>query len=103
LVGRSHTINLLPCGWSEEGLQTFNKIAREVSINRKEQGDEFDKTFKTRIEQEMASSAINKKGKRKRQCVDTYNDLHQGELTTKGEENSDDENEQWVQKNLFIV
>jgi hypothetical protein len=103
LVGRSHAIKLLPCGWSEDGLQTFNKIARELIINRKEHGDEFDKAFKTRIEQQMASSSTNKKGKRKRQCVDTYNDLHQGELTTKGGDNSDDESEHWVMKNLFMV
>jgi hypothetical protein len=103
LVGHSDTIQLLPCGWSEDGLQTFNKIARELIINRKENGDEFDKVFKTRIEQEMASSATTKNGKRKRQCVETYNDL-QGELvTTKGEDNSDDESEHWVQKNVFMV
>jgi hypothetical protein len=58
LVGRSHAIKLLPCGWSEDGLQTFNKIARELIINLKEHGDEFDKAFKTRIEQEMVQKNL---------------------------------------------
>jgi hypothetical protein len=48
----------LPCGWSEDGLQTFNKIARELIINLKEHGDEFDKAFKTRIEQEMVQKNL---------------------------------------------
>jgi hypothetical protein len=93
----------LPCGWSEEGLQTFNQIAREVTINRNEHSEEFDKAFKTCIEQEMASNTIHKKGKRKRECVDTYNDLHQGEVTMKGGENSDDEDQAWVAKHVFMV
>ena len=54
LVGRPSTINLLPCGWSKDGLETFNQLAKEVSIDRKEHGEEFDNAFKTNIEQEMA-------------------------------------------------
>jgi hypothetical protein len=104
LVGRPRTINLLPCGWSKDGLQTYNQLAKEIISDRKEHGEEFDNAFKTSIEQEMASSAINKTGKRKRHCVDTYNDLNEGELIMKGVENSDDEeDEQWVAKNLFMV
>jgi hypothetical protein len=102
LVGRARATNLLPCGWSKEGLQTFNQLAKEVSIDRKEHGEEFDNAFKTNIEQEMASSANNNTGKRKRHCIDTYNDLNEGDM--KGVENSDDEEEeQWVAKNLFMV
>jgi hypothetical protein len=50
----------------------------------------------------MAST--NKTGKRKRNCVDTYNDLNEGELIMKDEENSEDEEqEEWVAKNVFVV
>jgi hypothetical protein len=89
----------LPCGWSKEGLQTFNKLAKEVYINRKENGEEFDKAFKKSMEQEMAST--NKTGKRKRNYIDTYNDLNEGELIIKDEECSDEE--QWVTSNVFTV
>jgi len=92
----------LSCGWSKDGLQTFNQLAKEVYKNRKEHGEEFDKAFKKSIEQEMAST--NKTGKRKRNCVNTYNDLNEGELIMKDEENSEDEEqEEWVAKNVFIV
>ena len=92
----------MSCGWSKDGLQTFNQLAKEVYKNRKEHGEEFDKAFKKSIEQEMAST--NKTGKRKRNCVDTYNDLNEGELIMKDEENSEDEEqEEWVAKNVFIV
>jgi hypothetical protein len=77
----------LSCGWSKDGLQTFNQLAKEVyNKNRKEHGEEFDKAFKKSIKQEMAST--NKTGKRKRNCVDTYNDLNEGGLIMKDEENS---------------
>ena len=92
----------MSCGWSKDGLQTFNQLAKEVYKNRKEHGEEFDKAFKKSIEQEMAST--NKTGKRKRNCVDTYNDLNKGGLIMKDEENSeDDEQEEWVAKNVFLV
>jgi hypothetical protein len=92
----------LSCGWSKDGLQTFNQLAKEVYKNRKEHGEEFDKAFKKSIKQEMAST--NKTGKRKRNCVNTYNDLNEGELIMKDEENSEDEEqEEWVAKNVFVV
>jgi hypothetical protein len=93
----------LSCGWSKDGLQIFNQLAKEVYKNCKEHGEEFDKAFKKSIEQEMAST--NKTGKRKRNCrVDTYNDLNEGELIMKDEENSEDkEQEEWVAKNVFVV
>ena len=103
MVGHPSTSNLLTYGWSKDGLETFNQLANEVSINRKENGEEFENAFKTMIKQEMVSSSINKIGKRKRNCVDTYNDLDEGELVMKGEEKSDDEHEQCVAKNLFMV
>ena len=95
----------MPCGWSKDGLQTFNALAKEVHIDRKEHGEEFDKAFKKSIEQEMASTS-NKTGKRKRNCIDTYNDLNEeGELmTSKDEDNSDEEQEEkWVKENVFVV
>ena len=64
----------MPCGWSKDGLETFNKLAREVNIDRKKRSEEFDKEFKEKMEQEMASTS-NKTGKRKRSGIETYNDL----------------------------
>ena len=93
----------MPCGWSKDGLQTFNQLAKEIYKNRQEKGEEFDKAFKKTMEEEMAST--NKTGKRKRNCIDTYNDLNEGALIMKDEENSGDEEEEeeWVSKNVFIV
>ena len=87
----------LPCGWSKDGLQLFNQLAKEIYKNRNEHGEEFDKAFKKSIEEKMAST--NKTGKRKRNYIETYNDLHQAELI-----NSDEEQEEvWVSKNVFLV
>jgi hypothetical protein len=63
------------CGWSKQGVQTFNELAREILISCKEDGEDFDKAFKEHIEQEMASTK--KTGKRKRNCIETYNDLNE--------------------------
>lgn len=93
--------NFQACGWSIDGLETFNQLAREIFINRKEQGEIFDKAFKEHMEQEIAST--NKTGKRKRKCVATYNDLNANEMMKNYEECSDTEEEGWVAKNLFIV
>ena len=93
----------MPCGWSKDGLQTFNQLAKEVNTNRQEHGEEFDKAFKKTIEEEMAST--NKTGKRKRNCIDTYNDLNEGALVKNDEESSGVEvdQEDWVSKNVFLV
>jgi hypothetical protein len=93
----------LPCGWSKDGLQTFNQLAKEVNKNCQEHGEEFDKAFKKTIEEEMAST--NKTGKRKRNCIDTYNDLNEGALVKNDEESSGVEvdQEDWVSKNVFLV
>ena len=103
MVGRQRIINVLQCGWSQEGLQTFNALAKEISNDRQEHGEEFYKAFKTTIEQQMESSATSKNCKRKRNCIDTYNDLTEGQLIMKNEEDSDDEQDQWVKKNMFMV
>ena len=47
----------------------------------------------------MAST--NKTGERKRNIMDTYNDLNEGELIIKEEEDS--EEECWVSKHVFLV
>jgi hypothetical protein len=93
----------VPCGWSKDGLQTFNQLAKEVNKSRQEHGEEFDKAFKKTIEEEMAST--NKTGKRKRNCIDTYNDLNEGALVKNDEESSGVEvdQEDWVSKNVFLV
>jgi hypothetical protein len=51
----------------------------------------------------MASSVMNKNGKRKRNCIDTYNDLNKTQLIMKDENVSDDERDEWVRKNSFHV
>ena len=94
----------LPCGWSKDGLQLFNQLAKEVHKNCNEHGEEFDEAFKKSIEEEMAST--NRAGKRKRNCIETYNDLNQAELIMNKDDeiNSDEEQEQgWVLENMFVI
>jgi hypothetical protein len=94
----------LSCGWSQDGLQTFNKLATEISKDRKENGEEFNKAFKISMEQEMQSSDTNKNAKRKQHCIDTYNDLNGNGLMINNEEESDDsDKDEWVMKNAFQV
>ena len=52
----------------------------------------------------MAST--NRAGKRKRNCIETYNDLNQAELIMNKDDeiNSDEEQEQgWVSENMFLI
>ena len=60
-------------GWTNEGMQTFNRLAREVDSDRKAHGSKFEKAFKKWIDEEVANSK--KSEKRKREYIDTYNDL----------------------------
>jgi len=55
------------------------------------------------IEQQIENSATNKNGKRKRNCIDTYNDLNEGQFIITNEEDSDKEKDDWVTKNMFQV
>jgi hypothetical protein len=64
---------MLSGGWSNEGMLTFNRLAREVDSDRKDHGGKFEKTFKKWIDEEAANSK--KSEKRKRAFIDTYNDL----------------------------
>ena len=90
----------MPCGWSKDGLQLFNILANEVIIDRNQHGKEFDNDFKENIKQELASTYKTKK--RKRNCIDTYSDLMDGELMVNYEEvHSDEEN--WVSRKGFAV
>ena len=93
----------MPCGWSKDGLQTFNQLAKEVYKNRQEHGEEFDKAFKDALEEEMAST--NKTGRRKRNNIDRYNDLNEGALIMKDAEScgGEEEEEEWVSKHVFTV
>jgi hypothetical protein len=103
LIGRKRTINILPCGWTQEGLKTFNQLAKEISQDRIENDESFNEAFKTSMENEMAISDLNKNGKRKRRCIDTYNDLNEGQLISRDGEDSEEEDDQWVRKNKFMV
>jgi hypothetical protein len=55
----------LPCGWTKDDLETFNQLAKEVYVNCKQHGEEFDEAFKKSREQEMMVST-NTTRKRKR-------------------------------------
>jgi hypothetical protein len=104
LVSYQRVNNVLPCGWSQDGLYTFNALAREISKDRKEHGDEFEKAFKMTIQQQTLNSASNMNGKRKRNCIDTYNDLNENDFIVNNEEESDnDSNNEWVTKNEFYI
>ena len=59
-------------------MQTFNRLAREVDSDRKAHGISFEKAFKKMIDEEVANSK--KSEKRKREYVDTYNDLQAAEM-----------------------
>ena len=74
-------------------------MAKEVHKNCNEHGEEFNRAFKKSIEEEMAST--NRAGKRKRNCIETYNDLNEEELIIKEEEHHDDEEK--IKKNVFMV
>jgi hypothetical protein len=89
----------MPCGWSQDGLYTFNALAREISKDRKEHRDKFKKAFKMTIQQQTLNSASNKNGKRKRNCIDTYNELNENDFIVNNEEESDNNsNNEWVTK-----
>ena len=60
-------------GWTNEGMLTFNRLAREVDSDRKDHGSKFEKAFKKWIDKEVANSK--KSEKRKRAYIDTNNDL----------------------------
>jgi hypothetical protein len=51
LVSYQRANNVLPCEWSQDGLCTFNALAREISKDRKEHGDKFKKALKMTIQQ----------------------------------------------------
>ena len=87
-----------------DGLQAFNQLAKEVYKNRQEHGEDFDKAFKNTMEEDMAST--NKAGKRKRNGIDTYNDLNASALIMKDAETGaggEEEEEEWVSKHVFTV
>jgi hypothetical protein len=104
LVSYQCANNVLPCGWSQDGLCTFNALAREISKDRKEHADEFKKAFKMTIQQQALNSASNKNGKQKCNCIDTYNDLNDNNFIANNEEESDNNrNNKWVTKNEFYI
>jgi hypothetical protein len=80
-------------------------LAKEVYKNHNEHGEEFDKAFHESIQEEMAST--NTARKRKRNCIETYNDLNEAEMIMNKdneEDSGDEEQEQgWASKNVFMV
>jgi hypothetical protein len=53
----------LPCGWSKDGLQTFNQLAKEIYKNRQEKGEEFEKAFKKTMEEKWPAPTKLAKGR----------------------------------------
>jgi hypothetical protein len=87
-----------------DGLAMDSKSSKEVCKNRQEHGEDFDKAFKNTMEEDMAST--NKAGKRKRNGIDTYNDLNASALIMKDAETGaggEEEEEEWVSKHVFTV
>jgi hypothetical protein len=97
---RQQKINVLPCGWSQKGLEAFNKLAQEIAKDRNDHQEEFEKAFKESIEQQIENSAASKNEKRKAHCIDTYNELNEAALIMKDDEDSDNE---WVTQNEYQV
>ena len=104
LVSNQRANNVLPCGWSQDGLSTFNALAREISKDHKDHGNKFNKAIKMNVQEQALNSASNKNGKRKHNCIDTYNDLNDNGFNVNNEEESDnDSNNKWVTKNEFYI
>ena len=104
MVSYQRANNVLPCEWSQDGLCTFNALAREISKDHTKHGDEFKKAFKMTVQQQALNSASNKNGKWKHNCIDTYNDLNDNDLLVNNEEESDNNrNNELVTKNEFYI
>ena len=88
-------------GWNKIGLETFNKLAKEVLKDRKKHGVKFDKAFTICEEAKMSSTQTTRK--RKRNVVDTYSDLNGGEAIKNKEEDSDSDTENWAAANVYII
>jgi hypothetical protein len=86
--GKLHSLN----GWSNEGLEMFNKIAKAVMLDRNKRGEEFDQEFKEKMEEEDMNKMRRKKKKRAIQIV-TYNDLNGAAELHSKEEHSEEEEE----------
>jgi hypothetical protein len=60
-------------GWSVEGMKKFNKIAKQVKMDRIRNGDEFNMQYNAFVEEERNEKQTKK---RKRIEINTYNDLN---------------------------
>jgi hypothetical protein len=79
-------------GWSNEGLEMFNKIAKAVMQDHKKRGEEFDQEFKEKMEEETMNKMRSNK-KQKRIQIATYNDLNGAAELDSEEEHSEEEEE----------
>jgi hypothetical protein len=86
--GRPYCLN----GWSNEGLEMFNKIARAVYFDHKHRGEEFEQTFKKEMEKE-AMKKMNSNKKQKKIKIVTYNDLNGAAELNSEEQQSEEEEE----------
>ena len=88
-------------GWNNIGLETFNKLAKEVLKDRKKHGVNFDKAFTIWEEAKKCSTQTTRK--RRRNIVDTCSDLNGGEAIKNEEEDSDSDTENWAAANVYII
>jgi hypothetical protein len=86
--GKKYCLN----GWSNEGLDMFNKIAKAVMLDHKKRGEEFDQEFKDKMEEEAMKKMRSNK-KQKRIQIITYNDLNGAAQLNSEEEYSEEEEE----------
>jgi hypothetical protein len=77
-------------------------VCTEVKINRKQLGQEFDKVFKESMEETMICTS--KTAKRKRNCIETNNDLnYEEQIIVNREKWDEEEEEEWVAMNSFAL
>ena len=63
-------------GWQEAGIDLYNRLYKDVQLDRLENGEEFDKNFRTFYDNEIeATGIVEKKQREKRRLPQAMNDL----------------------------
>ena len=67
---------VLKTGWQEAGIDLYNQLYQDVQTDRNENGDEFDKEFRTFYQNTTSkTNSMKKKQKEKRRLPQAMNDL----------------------------
>ena len=80
-------------GWNDDGVKLFNKIVKRICKDRKKHGKEFDQAFTQRMLRHKDEGTNKYKKKRKRDMVNTYNDLKGDEESSEESLESDEDSE----------